>query len=116
MLHLNTDYEFNGYKIASFLKEGLFNDTYRVCDATGVSYLRSRQEETEDYDNIHSGNESDNDSSENETSSSHIVVNTEKVKSEHLLEERGPRSNYKHHGCLPMNIRCMPRRVKTPKY
>ena len=39
MIRLDPDFEFNGYKVSSFLKEGLYNDTYRVCDAANTSYF-----------------------------------------------------------------------------
>ena len=39
MIRLDPDFEFNGYKVSSFLKEGLYNDTYRVCDAGNISYF-----------------------------------------------------------------------------
>lgn len=39
MIRLDPDFEFNDYKVSSFLKEGLYNDTYRVCDADNISYF-----------------------------------------------------------------------------
>ena len=39
MTQLNSDFEFDGYQVSSFLKEGLYNDTYRVHDVDGHSYF-----------------------------------------------------------------------------
>lgn len=39
MIRLNSDFEFDGYQVSSFLKEGLYNDTYRVHDTDGHSYF-----------------------------------------------------------------------------
>lgn len=39
MVHLEENFRFNGYQISSFLKEGIYNDTYRVRDVDGTSYF-----------------------------------------------------------------------------
>ena len=39
MIRLEENFCFDGYKVSSFLKEGLYNDTYRVSDVNGISYF-----------------------------------------------------------------------------
>lgn len=39
MIHLDNDFEFDSYKVSSLLKEGIYNDTYRVRDANDTSYF-----------------------------------------------------------------------------